>query len=321
MDKIHHDKRKEVHARLDFEECSKERRIKEGSHYSSARTLSASPDRTGQAPRIVLAIEAALTGGTLLMEIVLRVENAPVLSRNHMTTPIPPIGPTTNIAIATETALAQKKYVKDPVEIHNIKKKDEEIIEDFMERFNVETGSMKGAHECIRISGFMHGVNNMKLTKRLNEHVPKTMEETMIATAAFIRGEAVAAGKKKGPLTHPLLPQLHHQTPLSSSSNTLRDEMLNSLHNISTILDTHNNPSNAYTQRPPSPPPQQIYPPSHSQVDFHSSFCHCCRYSRNQFHYLGNEINFIHCLFTRLISQTRTPSNHASPTSSFSLFS
>ncbi|GJY44151.1 hypothetical protein Tco_0432364 [Tanacetum coccineum] len=37
-----------------------------------------------------------------------------------------------------------------------------------------------------------------KLTKCLNEHVPKTMEEMMIAATAFIRGEAAAAGKKKG---------------------------------------------------------------------------------------------------------------------------
>nr|GEZ24609.1 F-box domain, leucine-rich repeat domain, L domain-like protein [Tanacetum cinerariifolium] len=41
MDKIRRDKRKEVHARLDFGEGPKERRIREGSHNSSARTLSA----------------------------------------------------------------------------------------------------------------------------------------------------------------------------------------------------------------------------------------------------------------------------------------
>ncbi|GKC78510.1 reverse transcriptase domain-containing protein [Tanacetum coccineum] len=70
--------------------------------------------------------------------------------------------------------LQQKKYVKDPVEIHNIKQRDGETIKEFMERFKVETGRMKGAPECIRISGFMHGVNNPELTKRLNEHVPKT---------------------------------------------------------------------------------------------------------------------------------------------------
>ncbi|GJX96095.1 reverse transcriptase domain-containing protein [Tanacetum coccineum] len=92
----------------------------------------------------------------------------------------------------------QKKYVKDPVEIHNIKQRGRETIRDFMERFKVETGRMKGAPECMRISGFMHGVNNPELTKRLNEHVPKTMEEMMTATTAFIQGEVAAASKKKG---------------------------------------------------------------------------------------------------------------------------
>ncbi|GKB74835.1 reverse transcriptase domain-containing protein, partial [Tanacetum coccineum] len=71
--------------------------------------------------------------------------------------------------------MQQKKYVKDPV----------------------ETGRMKGALEWMRIFGFMHGVNNPELTKRLNEHVPKTMEEMMIVTTAFIRGETDVAGKKK----------------------------------------------------------------------------------------------------------------------------
>ncbi|GJU11946.1 hypothetical protein Tco_1134342 [Tanacetum coccineum] len=91
----------------------------------------------------------------------------------------------------------KKKYVKDLVEIHNIKQKDGETIEEFMERFKVETGRMKGAPECMKISGFMHGVNNPELTKRLNEHVPKTLEEMMTATAAFVRGETAAASKKK----------------------------------------------------------------------------------------------------------------------------
>nr|GEV40357.1 reverse transcriptase domain-containing protein [Tanacetum cinerariifolium] len=95
--------------------------------------------------------------------------------------------------------MQKKKYVKDPVEIHNIKQRDGETIEDFMERFKTETGRMKGAPECMRIFGFMKGgVNNPELTKRLNEHVPKTMEEMMITTTAFIREEAAVASKKKG---------------------------------------------------------------------------------------------------------------------------
>nr|GEV14172.1 reverse transcriptase domain-containing protein [Tanacetum cinerariifolium] len=39
--------------------------------------------------------------------------------------------------------MQQKKYVKDPVEIYNIKQKDGETIEEFMERFKIETGCMK----------------------------------------------------------------------------------------------------------------------------------------------------------------------------------
>nr|GEY85206.1 reverse transcriptase domain-containing protein [Tanacetum cinerariifolium] len=97
----------------------------------------------------------------------------------------------------------QKKYVKDPVEIHNIKQRNKETIEDFLEHFKVETGCMKGTPECMRISGFMHGVNNPKLTKHLNEHVPNTMEEMMTATTAFIRGETIAASKKKGHTSTP----------------------------------------------------------------------------------------------------------------------
>ncbi|GKB91088.1 hypothetical protein Tco_0963360 [Tanacetum coccineum] len=247
MDKIHRDKRKEVHARLDFEESPKKRGIREGYQNSSTRTLSArsystdlailtrqaqlNPDRTWQTPGIVLTEEAALTGGTLLTEIILGAETTPVASKSHMIIPAPPMGqgPNMDIARAIETARYEKKvresespssrvsksgtsdgghwkprssksmkYVKDPVEIYNIKQRNGETIGEFMERFKVETGRMKGAPECMRISGFMHGVNNPELTKRLNEHVPKTIKEMMITTTAFIRGEAAAAGKKKG---------------------------------------------------------------------------------------------------------------------------
>nr|GEZ92909.1 hypothetical protein [Tanacetum cinerariifolium] len=93
--------------------------------------------------------------------------------------------------------MQQKKYVKDPVKIHNIKQRDEETIKEFMERFKIETGRMKGAPKCMRISGFMHGVSKLELTKHLNEHIPKTMKEMMTATTAFIRGETAAASKKK----------------------------------------------------------------------------------------------------------------------------
>ncbi|GJY44461.1 hypothetical protein Tco_0432674 [Tanacetum coccineum] len=44
--------------------------------------------------------------------------------------------------------------------------------------------------------------------------------------------------------------------------------MINQLYNISTILDSHTNPSNSYIHALPSPPPPQIHPPSHAQKVF-----------------------------------------------------
>ncbi|GJR00930.1 retrovirus-related pol polyprotein from transposon TNT 1-94 [Tanacetum coccineum] len=102
----------------------------------------------------------------------------------------------------------------------------------------------------------------------------------------------------------PLPLRVYLQSPSPPSYNPLRDQMINQLHNISTILDSHNNPSNAYIHAPPSPPPPQIHPPSHAQVEFHLSFCHCCKFSRHQFYSLRNEINFIHYLLTRPIPPT-----------------
>ncbi|GJZ42041.1 hypothetical protein Tco_0588927 [Tanacetum coccineum] len=46
--------------------------------------------------------------------------------------------------------------------------------------------------------GFMHEVNNPDLTKRLNDHIHKTVEETMSITTVFIRAETATASKKKG---------------------------------------------------------------------------------------------------------------------------
>nr|GEY03032.1 hypothetical protein [Tanacetum cinerariifolium] len=97
MDKVHRDKRKKVRARAHSIDLAK-----------LTRQAQPSPDQTGQASRIILAVEAALIGGTFLMEIVIKVETAPVESGNHMITPTPPTrrGSTIDIAIATETAPA-----------------------------------------------------------------------------------------------------------------------------------------------------------------------------------------------------------------------
>ncbi|GKE89752.1 reverse transcriptase domain-containing protein, partial [Tanacetum coccineum] len=219
-----------------------------------------------QTPGIVPTVEAALTGETLLTEIILRAETAPLMSKNHMIIPVPPMeqGPNMDITRATEIAPVMRKrggkvnlrhpmyqraalamgdtgsqgdpedHVKffqavaqveywamptwchmfnstlkgaarvwfnelSPKSIDGYKDLKAAFLAYFMQQKKyVETERMKGAPKCMRISGFMHGVINPELTKRLNKHVLKTIEEMMITTTAFIRGEATAAGKKKG---------------------------------------------------------------------------------------------------------------------------
>ncbi|GJS82907.1 reverse transcriptase domain-containing protein [Tanacetum coccineum] len=69
--------------------------------------------------------------------------------------------------------LQQNKCIKDPIEIHNIKQREGESTEDFVKRYKLESRDVKGAPECMRISGFVHGITNPKLIKRLHDKILK----------------------------------------------------------------------------------------------------------------------------------------------------
>ncbi|GJY69650.1 reverse transcriptase domain-containing protein [Tanacetum coccineum] len=96
-----------------------------------------------------------------------------------------------------ENYLQQKKCIKDPIEIHNIKQREGESMEDFVKRYKLESRDVKGAPECIRISGFVHGITNPKLIKRLHDKIPKTVDEMMRVTTSFLRGEVEASNHKR----------------------------------------------------------------------------------------------------------------------------
>ncbi|GJX09093.1 reverse transcriptase domain-containing protein [Tanacetum coccineum] len=65
--------------------------------------------------------------------------------------------------------LQQKKCIRDPIVLHNIKQRDGESTEDFIQRYKSESGNVKGAPECMRIFGFVHGITNPELIKRFHE--------------------------------------------------------------------------------------------------------------------------------------------------------
>ncbi|GJV74489.1 reverse transcriptase domain-containing protein [Tanacetum coccineum] len=73
-----------------------------------------------------------------------------------------------------ENCLQQKKCIKDPVKIHNIRQRDGESTKEFVRRYKLESRDVKGAPECMKISGFMHGITNPELIKRLHDKIPKS---------------------------------------------------------------------------------------------------------------------------------------------------
>ncbi|GJR39853.1 hypothetical protein Tco_1215537 [Tanacetum coccineum] len=91
------------------------------------------------------------------------------------------------------------KDIKDPVEIHHIKQRDGESTEDFMERYKADVLDVEGAPECMRISGFMHGITHPGLIKRLYERIPRSVDEMYRMTTSFLQGEvaALSHGRRK----------------------------------------------------------------------------------------------------------------------------
>ncbi|GKB66820.1 reverse transcriptase domain-containing protein, partial [Tanacetum coccineum] len=71
----------------------------------------------------------------------------------------------------------QKKYAKDPTEIHGIKRRKNEGLQAFMDQFMSESSHIKGVPPVLRISAFMHGHGHPELAKKLNYKIPKTMDE------------------------------------------------------------------------------------------------------------------------------------------------
>ncbi|GJY18429.1 hypothetical protein Tco_0389920 [Tanacetum coccineum] len=85
-----------------------------------------------------------------------------------------------------------RKCIKEPAEIHRIKQREGESTEDFVQRFKTKSRHVKGAPKCMRISGFMHGITNPELIKRLHDNILKSIDEMMRVTTAFLGGEVTA---------------------------------------------------------------------------------------------------------------------------------
>ncbi|GKD04278.1 reverse transcriptase domain-containing protein, partial [Tanacetum coccineum] len=86
----------------------------------------------------------------------------------------------------------QKRYDKDPTEIHGIKRKPNKGLQAFMDHFKAKSTHIKGVPLVLRISALMHGHGHPELSKKLNDKIPKTVDEMWERVRAFIKGEAAA---------------------------------------------------------------------------------------------------------------------------------
>nr|GEV56484.1 putative ribonuclease H-like domain-containing protein [Tanacetum cinerariifolium] len=59
---------------------------------------------------------------------------------------------------------------------------------------------VKEALECMKISGFMHGITNPELIKRLHNNIPKLVDDMMRVTTEFLRGKTRKRQQKGGNL-------------------------------------------------------------------------------------------------------------------------
>nr|GEY92507.1 myb/SANT-like domain-containing protein [Tanacetum cinerariifolium] len=68
----------------------------------------------------------------------------------------------------------QTRYAKDLIEIHGIKRRQNEGLQAFMDRFKSKSSHIKEVPLVLRISSFMHGHGHTELAKKLNDKIPKT---------------------------------------------------------------------------------------------------------------------------------------------------
>ncbi|GJY01906.1 hypothetical protein Tco_0360058 [Tanacetum coccineum] len=70
-----------------------------------------------------------------------------------------------------------------------------------LERYKAEVLDVEGAPECMKISGFMHGIIHPELIKSLYEKILRSMDEIYRVTTSFLQGEVAAFShsRKKAP--------------------------------------------------------------------------------------------------------------------------
>nr|GEY49008.1 reverse transcriptase domain-containing protein [Tanacetum cinerariifolium] len=86
----------------------------------------------------------------------------------------------------------EEEICQRPYRDSHHQEKTKQRFQAFMDRFKSKSSNTKGVPPVLCISAFMHSYGHVKLAKKLNDKIPKTVEEMLERFRAFIGGEVVA---------------------------------------------------------------------------------------------------------------------------------
>ncbi|XP_022003491.1 uncharacterized protein LOC110900943 [Helianthus annuus] len=95
----------------------------------------------------------------------------------------------------------QRKVVKNPNEILHIRQRDNERIDQYMERFVKERMNIKDVPEVMKISSFINGLKHAQLCEKLGEEFPHSFDNLMDRVRAFVRGKDTVSKAKETDVT------------------------------------------------------------------------------------------------------------------------
>ncbi|KAJ0866465.1 putative retrotransposon gag domain-containing protein [Helianthus annuus] len=83
----------------------------------------------------------------------------------------------------------QRKVVKNPKKIMHMRQRDNERIDQYIERFVKESMNIKDVPEVMKISSFINGLKHAQLCEKLGEEFPHSFDNLMDRVRAFFRGK------------------------------------------------------------------------------------------------------------------------------------
>ena len=90
----------------------------------------------------------------------------------------------------------QRRHTKDPADILQVRRRENESLEDFITRFNKEALLIGGVSEDLMRAGFRQGVRCDELIRCLSgrDGMPKTWDKLMTATKVYAQTEKSLTG-------------------------------------------------------------------------------------------------------------------------------